>query len=185
MNQRDEMARLMLLVENAEQLNEVDFKKAAATAGMIGALAGAPADTQASTDAAQGVDTNQPVATQQANEPVIKVIKRPDKELKQQGVKQGLLGADRDQLLKNVKIMHDNRPNDIGQKVGSVELSVADASMFKQYGSTMAGVTHMVKITYTNGVMLLPLLYTTEKWLMVPPGLIYVVGKEQKPEFDF
>jgi len=69
MNQRDEMARLMLLVENAEQLNEIDFKKAAATAGMIGALAGAPADTQASTDAAQGIDTNQPVATQQVQEP--------------------------------------------------------------------------------------------------------------------
>jgi len=69
MNNRDEMARIIRLVENAEQLNEFDFKKAAATAMAVGALAGAPQDAQASTDAAQGIDTNQPVAQQQVQEP--------------------------------------------------------------------------------------------------------------------
>jgi hypothetical protein len=63
------MKQLILLVESAEQLDEIEFKKADATAGMIGALAGAPQDTQASTDAAQGIDSNQPVATQQVSDP--------------------------------------------------------------------------------------------------------------------
>lgn len=65
----NDMRTYMDLIESAEQLDEINFKKAAATAGMIGALAGSPMDTQASTDAAQGIDTNQPVATQQVDEP--------------------------------------------------------------------------------------------------------------------
>lgn len=55
------------LFESAEQLDEIDFKKAAATAMAMGALAGAPQDAKASDDAvAQGIDSNQPVATQVA-----------------------------------------------------------------------------------------------------------------------
>jgi hypothetical protein len=180
----NDMRHYINLIESAEQLDEINFKKAAATAMAVGALAGAPQDAQAD-NSMSDPQLDKPVATQQVDKPDIKVIKRPDKEFKQQGVKQGLLGADRDQLLKNVKIMHDNRPNDIGKKVGSVDISEADTSLFKQYGPTWTGMTHKVKITYTNGVMLLPLIYTGQKWVMTQPGLVYVVGEEQNPEFDF
>jgi len=47
------------LFESEEQLDEINFKKAAATAMAVGALAGAPQDAQASTDTA--VDYSQPV----------------------------------------------------------------------------------------------------------------------------
>ena len=67
-------------ITNPEQLDEINFKKAAATAGMIGALAGAPADTQASTDAAQGIDNNQPVATQQVQQTELKPHQELDKD---------------------------------------------------------------------------------------------------------
>jgi len=40
MNELDNMKQMMLLVESAEQLDEIDFKKAAATAMAVGALAG-------------------------------------------------------------------------------------------------------------------------------------------------
>ena len=38
----NDMRTYINLIESAEQLDEIDFKKAAATAGMIGALAGSP-----------------------------------------------------------------------------------------------------------------------------------------------
>jgi len=67
MNDLDHMKQLIQLVESAEQLDEINFKKAAATAMAVGALAGAPQDAKASDDAvAQGIDSNQPVATQVA-----------------------------------------------------------------------------------------------------------------------
>ena len=40
MNELDNMKQMMLLIESAEQLDEIDFKKAAATAMAVGALAG-------------------------------------------------------------------------------------------------------------------------------------------------
>lgn len=40
MNELDNMKQMMLLVESAEQLDEIDFKKAAATAMAVGSLAG-------------------------------------------------------------------------------------------------------------------------------------------------
>jgi hypothetical protein len=68
------MKQLIQLVESAEQLDEINFKKAAATAMAVGSLAGAPQDAKASDDAvAQGIDGNQPVATQVA-EPQGKVL---------------------------------------------------------------------------------------------------------------
>ena len=67
MNDLDHMKQMILLVESAEQLDEINFKKAAATAMAVGSLAGAPQDAKASDDAvAQGIDSNQPVATQVA-----------------------------------------------------------------------------------------------------------------------
>ena len=62
MNDLDNMKQMMLLIESAEQLDEIDFKKAAATAMAVGALAGAP-DVDASN--LNNIDTgNGPVATQ-------------------------------------------------------------------------------------------------------------------------
>ena len=61
----EEMKNLMLLVESAEQLDEINFKKAAATAMAVGALAGAPQDAQA--DNAADPQLDKPVATQQAD----------------------------------------------------------------------------------------------------------------------
>ena len=65
MNELDNMKQMMLLVESADQLDEIDFKKAAATAMAVGALAGSP-DVDASNYDNINTD-NQPVATQSAS----------------------------------------------------------------------------------------------------------------------
>jgi hypothetical protein len=55
-------------VESAEQLDEINFKKAAATALAVGGLAGYGA-MQPDTDTAPGVNDTTPVATQQVQQP--------------------------------------------------------------------------------------------------------------------
>ncbi|MDA8897629.1 hypothetical protein N9I83_01210 [bacterium] len=141
------MSRLMLLVENAEQLDEVDFKKAAATAMAVGALAGAPQDTQASTDAAQGVDTNQPVATQQVQQPKVYNYKQ-NKVGKvfgfgyAGGAKFFGTGMLKDEFLGAVKMIHDKRPKEIGQKTSKMTFHSPD-----NMGNRNA------HIQYTNGYL--------------------------------
>ena len=105
--------------ESREELSEIDFKKAAATAMAIGSLAGAPQDAQASTDAAQGVDSNQPVATQQ--------VSQPDEPVKPKASEfTGGMSIDQVAELSNGKV----RPNGIG--------------VLKLPGFTLAGGSGMV-----------------------------------------
>ena len=75
MNDLDNMKQMILLVESAEQLDEINFRKAAATAMAVGALAGAP-DVDASNY--DNIDTgNQPVATQSVND-ISSLVKKYD-----------------------------------------------------------------------------------------------------------
>ena len=135
------------LFESREELDEIDFKKAAATAMAVGSLAGAPQDAQAGTDAAQGIDSNQPVATQQVVKPKVynykqnKVGKAFDIGYAG-GAKFFGTGMLKDEFLGAVKKIHDKRPKDIGQKTSKMTFHSPD-----NMGNRNA------HIQYTNGYL--------------------------------
>ncbi len=142
-------------ITNPEQLDEINFKKAAATAGMIGALAGAPADTQASTDAAQGIDNNQPVATQQVQQTELKPHQELDKDhyfgrkanrafntkFKFTGENPFAPGLKIEELMPYVKLIHSEAPAHFGKNI----------SKFKIVPSNHNKAEMMGVIEYENG----------------------------------
>ena len=145
----EEMKNLILLIENAEQLDEINFKKAAATAMAVGALAGAPQDAQAD-NSMSDPQLDKPVATQQIEQP--REIKYDHKQLKkiagiggQGGRGFWGLGMKKAELITAVKNIHSNRPADIGNKTSAM-----------QFGKLHdAGATRVqnVHIEYENGYL--------------------------------
>ena len=137
------------LIESAEQLDEFNFKKAAATAMAVGALAGAPQDAQAD-NSMSDPQLDKPVATQQIEQP--REIKYNHKQLKQiagiggQGGR-GFwgLGMKKDELMTAVKNIHSNKPADIGEKTSSLQFGKMIDAGSVQYQN--------VHIEYENGYL--------------------------------
>jgi hypothetical protein len=139
------MKQLIQLVESAEQLDEINFKKAAATALAVGALAGAPQDAQAGTDATQGVDSNQPVATQQVQ---LKPHQELDKDhyfgrkanrafntkFKFTGENPFAPGIKIEELMPYVKLIHGQAPAHFGKNTSKFKIVPSDHNKSEMMG---------------------------------------------------
>jgi antitoxin component YwqK of YwqJK toxin-antitoxin module len=120
----------------AEQLDEIDFRKAAATAMAVGALAGAPQYAQAGTDTAQGIDSNKPVATQQVQQVQLKPHQQLDKDhyfnrkanrafntkFKFTGENPFAPGIKIEELMPYVKIIHSQAPAHFGKNISKFKI---------------------------------------------------------------
>ena len=165
----DDMRKYINLIESAEQLDEIDFKKAAATAGLIGALAGAPMDAKAdNTDIDPQLD--KPVATQQVDDTNKQSDPKADKKAKKylaldkdiamdKGFDKyfGLYDVEFDKkkypqnvfapgrafgaFIPFIKKIHDQRPAEFGKPISKIQLKPSDH----------ARADFMAVIEYENG----------------------------------
>ena len=146
----EEMKNLMLLVESAEQLDEINFKKAAATAMAVGALAGAPQDAQAD-NSMSDPQLDKPVATQQIDEPNKKADKKAEKylaldkdialgrgfnrffglndvKIDKEKYKQNVFAPGRafEAFVPHIKKIHEGRPKEFGKATSKIKLLPSD-----------------------------------------------------------
>ena len=129
-----------------ESLQEGAFKNLAMAAGLATALAGAPQDAQASTDAAQGIDSNQPVATQQVQQ--LKPHQELDKDhyfgrkanrafntkFKFTGENPFAPGIKIDELMPYVKLIHSEAPAHFGKNTSKFKIVPSDHNKSEMMG---------------------------------------------------
>jgi hypothetical protein len=119
-----------------------NIKKAALGLGTAAALAASPAQAK-TTDV-----PNAPVAAQQAQQPAVfkEKLHTTSKAAKKYGLSDLYNdifspGQDEETLLKNIKKIHDGRPAELGEKVGSLELIPSDRN----------DADYIARVNYQNG----------------------------------